>query len=88
MNSLSWIVAVTAISAWGARAWGSHRGRVPPRSDKAVSLLLSFAGGVMLGVVCFDLLVSAIDPGGSFGAPAGLGIAVFGVLWATASFRR
>ena len=30
-------------------------------SNRAVSLLLSFAGGVMLGVVCFDLIVEAIE---------------------------
>ncbi len=30
-------------------------------SNRMVSLLLSFAGGVMLSVVCFDLVVEAID---------------------------
>ena len=30
-------------------------------STKTVSLLLSFAGGVMLSIVCFDLLISAIN---------------------------
>ena len=30
-------------------------------SNRAVSLLLSFAGGVMLGVVCFDLIVEAVE---------------------------
>ena len=30
-------------------------------SDRTVSLLLSFAGGVMLSVVCFDLAVEAIE---------------------------
>ncbi len=32
-------------------------------SDKTVSLLLSFAGGVMLSVVCFDLVTEAIGTG-------------------------
>ena len=32
-------------------------------SNRAVSLLLSFAGGVMLSIVCFDLLVEAIETG-------------------------
>lgn len=31
-------------------------------SDKTVSLLLSFAGGVMTSIVCFDLLQNAIFP--------------------------
>ncbi len=30
-------------------------------SNRMVSLLLSFAGGVMISVVCFDLVVEAID---------------------------
>ena len=30
-------------------------------SNRTVSLLLSFAGGVMLSVVCFDLITEAID---------------------------
>ena len=30
-------------------------------SNRTVSLLLSFAGGVMLAVVCFDLIVEAIE---------------------------
>ncbi len=30
-------------------------------SNKTVSLLLSFAGGVMLAVVCFDLVIEAIE---------------------------
>ena len=32
-------------------------------SNRTVSLLLSFAGGVMLSVVCFDLVVEALDTG-------------------------
>ena len=32
-------------------------------SNRTVSLLLSFAGGVMLAVVCFDLAVEAIETG-------------------------
>ncbi|MBQ2699946.1 MAG: ZIP family metal transporter, partial [Clostridia bacterium] len=30
-------------------------------SNRTVSLLLSFAGGVMLSVVCFDLVTEAIE---------------------------
>ena len=32
-------------------------------SNRSVSLLLSFAGGVMLSVVCFDLVTEAIETG-------------------------
>ena len=42
-------------------------------SNRTVSLLLSFAGGVMLSVVCFDLIVEGIETG------AGLGTVIFAV---------
>ena len=32
-------------------------------SNRVVSLLLSFAGGVMVGVVCFDLVIEAVETG-------------------------
>lgn len=81
MHSLSWLLTVTLLSGVGGTGLGGLIGSAFHRGgDKVVSLLLSYAGGVMLGVVCFDLLVSALDAGGSFGAPADLGIAVCGVL--------
>ncbi len=47
-------------------------------SNRTVSLLLSFAGGVMLSVVCFDLAVEAIETNvGIFTVIAAIG---FGVL--------
>lgn len=48
-------------------------------SNRTVSLLLSFAGGVMLSVVCFDLVVEAIETGVGIGiviAAIALGVAV------------
>ena len=48
-------------------------------SNRTVSLLLSFAGGVMLAVVCFDLAVEAIHTGMSIYTVIGsiaLGVAV------------
>ena len=48
-------------------------------SNRTVSLLLSFAGGVMLSVVCFDLVVEAIETGVSIYTVIGsiaLGVAV------------
>lgn len=42
-------------------------------SSRTVSLLLSFAGGVMLSVVCFDLLRDAV------GAGLGIGIVIAGL---------
>ena len=48
-------------------------------SNRTVSLLLSFAGGVMLSVVCFDLVVEAIETGSGIFTVIGsvaLGVAV------------
>ncbi len=42
-------------------------------SNRMVSLLLSFAGGVMLSVVCFDLVVEAIE------TQVGLGVVIAAV---------
>ena len=46
-------------------------------SNRTVSLLLSFAGGVMLSVVCFDLVVEAIET--NMGIWAVVGSIAFGV---------
>ena len=48
-------------------------------SNRTVSLLLSFAGGVMLSVVCFDLVVESIETGVSIYTVIGsiaIGVAV------------
>ena len=47
-------------------------------SNRTVSLLLSFAGGVMLSVVCFDLIVEAIET--NMGIIAVIGSVAFGVV--------
>ena len=52
-------------------------------SNRAVSLLLSFAGGVMLSIVCFDLLVESIETGTGVMTTIGstaLGVAVIFLL--------
>ena len=46
-------------------------------SNRTVSLLLSFAGGVMLSVVCFDLTVEAIET--NVGLPIVIGAIALGV---------
>ena len=46
-------------------------------SNRTVSLLLSFAGGVMLSVVCFDLVTEAIET--NVGVAVVVGAIAFGV---------
>ena len=66
MNALTWIILSTAIAGVGGTGLGGLVGACFRKDSKrTVSLLLSFAGGVMLSIVCFDLIASAIRPDGS-----------------------
>lgn len=61
MTVLEWVVVITAIAGVGGTGLGGLIGALfKSDSEKAVSLLLSFAAGVMLSVVCFDLLSDAV----------------------------
>ena len=63
MENIGWIILVTFIAGVVGTGIGGLIGVLTKRdSKKIVSLLLSFAGGVMLAVVCFDLLHEAIQP--------------------------
>lgn len=58
-----WIIVVTFISGVLGTGLGGLVGSIAKRdSSRMVSLFLSFAGGVMLSVVCFDLLSDALSP--------------------------
>ena len=59
---LETLIITTAIAGVGGTGLGGLVGALLGRdSNRTVSLLLSFAGGVMLSVVCFDLIVEAIN---------------------------
>ncbi len=56
------IIIITFIAGVIGTGLGGIIGAVLQRdSNKIISLLLSFAGGVMLAVVCFDLMVESLD---------------------------
>ena len=56
------LILVTALAGVAGTGIGGLVGALLQKdSKKMVSLLLSFAGGVMLSVVCFDLVVEAIE---------------------------
>ena len=77
MEALGWIVLVTAIAGIGGTGIGGIIGAVfKTNNKKIVSLLLSFAGGVMLSVVCFDLLTEAIKPNGTDVDPISLAVTI------------
>lgn len=66
MENIGWIILVTFIAGCVGTGIGGLIGALFKKdSKKVVSLLLSFAAGVMLAVVCFDLLTEAVHPSGS-----------------------
>ena len=74
MEIIGTLILTTALAGVGGTGLGGLAGALLQRdSNRIVSLLLSFAGGVMLSVVCFDLVTEAIE------AAAGIGIVVFAI---------
>ena len=68
------LLVVTIIAGVGGTGVGGLVGALLQKdSNKTVSLLLSFAGGIMLGVVGFDLIPDAVDTG------SGVGTVIFAV---------
>lgn len=65
MGLLGEVLLITAAAGIGGTGAGGLIACLFRRdSSRAVSLLLSFAAGVMTAVVCFDLLADAVSPGG------------------------
>jgi ZIP family zinc transporter len=72
------LLCVTALAGVGGTGLGGMVGAMLQKdSKKTVSLLLSFAGGVMLSVVCFDLITEAIET--NMGVWTAVGAVVLGV---------
>ena len=64
MGVIETLILTTAIAGIVGTGLGGLIGALLQKdSNRTVSLLLSFAGGVMLAVVCFDLAVEAIGTG-------------------------
>lgn len=62
MGVMETLLLTTAIAGVAGTGLGGLIGALLQKDSKrAVSLLLSFAGGVMLSVVCFDLVTEAIE---------------------------
>ena len=61
-NTIMTLIAATAIAGVAGTGLGGLIGALFKKdSNRTVSLLLSFAGGVMLSVVCFDLIAESIE---------------------------
>ena len=62
MGVIETLIVTTALAGVVGTGLGGLIGALLQKdSNRTVSLLLSFAGGVMLSVVCFDLVVEAIE---------------------------
>ena len=78
MGSIWLLVGITAIAGVGGTGLGGAVACMFRKdSDRTVSLLLSFAAGVMTAVVCFDLLTEAMRAGDP---ASGLWLVVCGVI--------
>ncbi len=65
MHSIWLLVGITALAGVGGTGLGGAVSCLFRKdSDKTVSLLLSYAAGVMIAVVCFDLLTEALNAEG------------------------
>ena len=80
MGVITTLILTTAIAGVVGTGLGGLIGALLQKdSNRTVSLLLSFAGGVMLAVVCFDLAVEAVETNTGIWAVIGsiaLGVAV------------
>ena len=62
-NMFLWVVLITLVAGVGGTGLGGLVSIcLKYDSKRIVSLFLSFAGGIMLSVVCFDLIMEAIAP--------------------------
>jgi len=62
MSVIGWVVLITSVAGVAGTGLGGVIGAIFKKdSSKVVSLLLSFAAGVMLAVVCFDLIPESIS---------------------------
>ena len=84
MDVITTLLLATTIAGVGGTGLGGLVGAMLQKdSNRTVSLLLSFAGGVMLSVVCFDLVVEAIETGVGTGVvilAVALGVAIIYLL--------
>ena len=78
MDVMGTLMLTTALAGVAGTVLGGLIGAMLQKdSNRVVSLLLSFAGGVMLAVVCFDLAVEAIET--QMGICTVIGSIAFGV---------
>ena len=79
MGVIETLIITTALAGVAGTGLGGLIGAMLQKdSNRVVSLLLSFAGGVMLSVVCFDLATEAVET--DVGVAVVVGAIAFGVV--------
>ncbi|MEG1862392.1 MAG: ZIP family metal transporter [Oscillospiraceae bacterium] len=79
METILWVIIMTAIAGVGGTGLGGIVGAsMKHDSKKIASLMLSFAAGIMLSIVCFDLIKDALHPQNS-AQPISIWIVILGV---------
>ncbi len=80
MSNVFQIILATFLSGViGTGLGGLVGGLTKKDSSRVVSLFLSFAGGVMLSIVCFDLVAESLDPSGD-GNKSYVALTLLGIL--------
>ena len=81
VNTIVTILIATAVAGVGGTGVGGVGGLFLPRgARRTTALLLGFAGGVMMSVVCFDLLTEALHTAAAipFSLPFVIGVTLTG----------
>ena len=82
MGVIGTLILTTALAGVAGTGLGGLIGAMLQKDSKrVVSLLLSFAGGVMLSVVCFDLVTEAIETNMGVGTVVGAIAAGVGITY-------
>lgn len=80
MSEFAWVVIITLIAGVGGTGIGGAIGALFGRNNsRIVSLLLSFAAGIMLAISCFDLIPEAIRANGSTAEPYNILLVIGGI---------
>ena len=79
LSPFAFVTLVTLISGAGGTGLGGFIGALfKSESNRTISLLLAFAGGVMTAMVCFDLLAEAEEAASQI-AEHGVVLVIFAV---------
>lgn len=81
MDIILTVIIITAIAGIGGTGLGGLLGSLFRKSShRVISLLLSATSGVMIAIVCFDLLTESVEAARAFAGDAAIGVVSASVL--------